>query len=98
MIDINYHLITSIGQPPPADYHSSFVKLADAGVLDSEFARTISRAAGLRNRLVHDYEDLDPHKVYDALGDALRDVPIYLEQVNAYVKRSAASPQSPPRR
>lgn len=91
MIDINYHLITSVGQPPPADYHSSFLKLADSGVCDVEFARRIARA-GLRNRLVHDYEDLDPHKVFEALGDALRDVPHYLERVNAYVKRDAEAP------
>ena len=86
MIDINYHLITASGHPPPADYHASFLKLGELGVLDPEFARRIARAAGLRNRLVHDYEDLDPGKVVDALGDALRDVPVYLARVNHYVK------------
>lgn len=55
-------------------------------MLDPECARRIARAAGLRNRLVHDYEDLDPGKVFDALGDALRDVPIYLARVNQYLK------------
>ena len=86
MIDINYHLITASGHPPPSDYHASFLKLADLGVLDPEFARRIARAAGLRNRLVHDYEDLDPGKVFDALDDALRDVPVYLARVNHYLK------------
>jgi uncharacterized protein YutE (UPF0331/DUF86 family) len=86
MIDINYHLITASGHPPPSDYHASFLKLADLGVLDPEFARRIARAAGLRNRLVHDYEDLDPGKVFDALDDALRDVPVYLTRVNHYLK------------
>ena len=86
MIDINYHVITASGHPPPADYHASFLKLGEIGVLDPEFARRIARAAGLRNRLVHDYEDLDPGKVFDALGDALRDVPVYLARVNQYVK------------
>lgn len=86
MIDINYHVITASGHPPPADYHASFLKLGEIGVLDPEFARRIARAAGLRNRLVHDYEDLDPGKVFDALGDALRDVPIHLARVNQYLK------------
>jgi uncharacterized protein YutE (UPF0331/DUF86 family) len=86
MIDINYHLITASGHPPPSDYHASFLKLSEIGVLDPEFARRIARAAGLRNRLVHDYEDLDPGKVFDALDDALRDVPVYLARVNQYVK------------
>ena len=86
MIDINYHIITSNGHPPPSDYHASFFKLAELGVLDPEFARRIARAAGLRNRLVHDYEDLDPGKVFDALDDALRDVPVYLARVNQHLK------------
>ncbi len=86
MIDINYHVITTSGHPPPADYHTSFLKLGEIGVLDAEFARRIARAAGLRNRLVHDYVDLDPGKVFDALGDALRDVPVYLARVNQFVQ------------
>ena len=89
MIDINYHVITGSGQPPPSDYHGSFLKLGELGVLEPDFARTIARAAGLRNRLVHDYEDLDPRKVFDALGEALRDVPTYLARVNDHVKRAA---------
>ena len=89
MIDINYYVITASGQPPPSDYHGSFLKLGELGVLEPDFARTIARAAGLRNRLVHDYEDLDPRKVFDALREALRDVPIYLARVNDHVKRVA---------
>ena len=27
MIDINYHIITASGHPPPSDYHASFLKL-----------------------------------------------------------------------
>ena len=86
MIDVNYHVITASGQPPPADYHTSFLKLADLGILDADFARRIARAAGLRNRLVHDYEDLDQVVVFEALEDALRDLPVYLARLNAYVK------------
>jgi len=71
MIDVNYHLLTASGQPPPPDYHSSFVRMADLGVLDHECARRIARSAGLRHRLVHDYDELDPRLVFKALGDAL---------------------------
>lgn len=89
MIDINYHLITASGQPPPSDYHGSFLKLVELGVLEPDFARGIARAAGLRNRLVHDYEDPDPRKVFEALGEALRDVPTYLGRINDHVKRAS---------
>jgi uncharacterized protein YutE (UPF0331/DUF86 family) len=90
MIDVNYHVITGSGQPPPSDYHASFLRLADLGVLDPAFAREIARAAGLRNRLVHEYEELDPAKVFAALADALRDIPRYLERVNQHLASGRA--------
>ncbi|MGH7265049.1 MAG: type VII toxin-antitoxin system HepT family RNase toxin [Candidatus Rokuibacteriota bacterium] len=53
MIDVNYHLITQAGHPPPADYYESFVQLGRLGVLDPEFASRIAACAGPRNRIVH---------------------------------------------
>jgi uncharacterized protein YutE (UPF0331/DUF86 family) len=85
MIDINYHLLTESGQPPPPDYHASFTRLGELHVLDGDFARQIARAAGLRNRLVHEYEALDPRKVFEALDATLRDVPQYLSQVHTFI-------------
>jgi uncharacterized protein YutE (UPF0331/DUF86 family) len=91
LIDVNYHLLTGAGHAPPPDYHASFVKLGEAGILDASFAREIARAAGLRNRLVHEYEDIDSAKVFQALTDALRDIPRYLDHVNRYLERNPPS-------
>jgi uncharacterized protein YutE (UPF0331/DUF86 family) len=87
MIDINYHLLTESGHPPPPDYHASFIRLGELHVLAPEFAPQIARAAGLRNRLVHEYEALDPRKVFEALDATLRDVPQYLSQVSDFIAR-----------
>ena len=87
MIDINYHLLTESGQLPPPDYHASFVQLAALGVLDREFASRIALSAGLRNRIAHEYDDLDPAKVFDALRVAVVDVPRYLARVSDFLAR-----------
>lgn len=81
MIDINYHLLTATGEPPPSDYYGSFVRLAASGILEASFAREIASAAGLRNHLVHEYDDIDPQKVFDAARRALVDVPRYGEAI-----------------
>ena len=86
MIDINYHLITESGDAPPADYHASFTRLVALKVLDSDFAARVARSAGLRNRLVHEYDEIDPGKVFEALGSALDDVPAYLAAVNNWLE------------
>ncbi len=89
-IDINFHLITEAGQPPPSDYHASFTRLVAIGVLDPPFATDIARAAGLRNRLVHEYEEIDSGLVFDALQSVFRDVPTYLRAIESYVARLSA--------
>ena len=95
MIDVNYHLLTNLGYAPPSDYHASFERLGAAGVLDVAFASRVARAAGLRNRLVHDYDDLDQRLVFDAVSLALVDVPAYTAAVHAYVKRLTDGPATP---
>jgi uncharacterized protein YutE (UPF0331/DUF86 family) len=85
MIDVNYHLLTETGRPPPSDYYASFTQLAPLGVYDRAFARRIAACAGLRNRIVHEYDEIDPRKVHEALGSAIEDVSAYLRAVEAYV-------------
>jgi uncharacterized protein YutE (UPF0331/DUF86 family) len=85
MIDVNYHLITEGGQPPPPDYLASFLKLAELRIVDSEFARRIARCAGLRNRLVHEYEEIDPLRVFESLQAAAHDIVVYVRSVEAYL-------------
>ena len=91
MIDVNFHVITGVGSPPSTDDHASFLKLADLGVLEGDFARQIARAAGLRNRLVHDYDEVDPRRVFEGLEAALREVPVYASRVNAYLSAAGAT-------
>jgi uncharacterized protein YutE (UPF0331/DUF86 family) len=81
MIDVNYHLITESGHAPPKDYHESFVSLGTLKILPAEFARALSSAAGLRNRIVHEYDEIDAVKLHEALQTAIKQIPIYLDAV-----------------
>jgi uncharacterized protein YutE (UPF0331/DUF86 family) len=90
MIDVNFHLLTESGQPPPSDYHASFVQLAGLGVLEAAFAHRIASSAGLRNRIVHEYDEIDHRRIFEALTMALADIPSYVGQVQAYVERTQA--------
>lgn len=87
MIDINYHLITESGSPPPTDYYQSFLFLERLGVLPRDLAQTIASCAGLRNRIVHEYDEIDPARIHEALRTATRDVPQYLAHVHRYIDR-----------
>jgi uncharacterized protein YutE (UPF0331/DUF86 family) len=89
MIDVNYHLLTESGEPPPRDYFESFTALSRIGALPSDFAARLAPCAGLRNRIVHAYDDLDAGRVYDSLRVALADVPAYLAGLRLFLDTAA---------
>jgi uncharacterized protein YutE (UPF0331/DUF86 family) len=91
IIDINFHIITESGNPPPRDYHDSFLQLGTLRVLPAEFARKVAACAGLRNRIVHEYDEIDPAKLYEGLQAAARDIPHYLANILAFLKGLPAS-------
>jgi len=85
MIDINYHLVVENGLAPPRDYYDSFLKLGGLTVLPLEFAGSIASCAGLRNRITHDYDEINPVLLHAGLKAAARDIPAYLRHVQDYL-------------
>jgi uncharacterized protein YutE (UPF0331/DUF86 family) len=79
------HLLTESGEAPPRDYFASFVALSRIDALPAAFAERLAPYSGLRNRIVHAYDDLDPGRVYDALRAALADVPSYLGAIRRFL-------------
>lgn len=94
MIDVNYHILTETNNPPPPDYFRSFTELARIGILPADFARNIAQAAGLRNRLVHEYDEIEPEKVYEGVKAAVKDMPKYMDMVNHFVEGLTSGEQS----
>jgi uncharacterized protein YutE (UPF0331/DUF86 family) len=85
MIDINFHLLVETGRMPPTDYHESFARLPELGILDETRAAELARAAGLRNRLAHEYNGIDERMVHQAAGRAVSELPEYLRAIEQYI-------------
>jgi hypothetical protein len=58
----------------PQTYAETFQLAGQHQLIPMELAQRLIPAAGLRNRLVHDYEAIDPSRVHAALPIALRDL------------------------
>jgi len=84
--DINGHLIVSSGHKPPADYYTSFIKLSDCQIVSQKFAEEIAPSAGLRNRLVHEYEEIDDQIVYQSIQKTLASYKKYIKIIEKYLK------------
>lgn len=73
-IDLANHLIASQGWVPATEFRDSFARLGEHGVLDPDLVVRMQSLAGLRNRLVHLYDDVDDLLVHRALRDGLVDL------------------------
>src|SRR3989344_4643595 len=81
MIDINYHILSEKEKEIPADFYNSFIALGKKGYLPMALADTIADSAGLRNRLAHEYDEIDSKKVFAAMISCLSGVPKYLKSI-----------------
>ncbi len=91
-IDIANHVIASEGWRVPADFRDAFTVLEENGVLDPRLAERLRALAGLRNRLVHLYEEIDDATVHRALGAGLDDFDAFGAAVARLVDDEADRP------
>lgn len=85
-IDLNTHLITQEGCPAPDDYFHSFLLLGDQGILTPDLAKALAPAAGVRNRLVHEYDAIVDALVLDAVRKAQDLFPRYVAAVERHLE------------
>jgi uncharacterized protein YutE (UPF0331/DUF86 family) len=85
-VKCNGHLVTSTLGRAPADYRSSFVDAAEAGALDPDLAHRIAPSAGLRNVLVHGYDEVDLEQLVRGAELALELYPAYVQQVATFAR------------
>lgn len=91
-LDIGNHIIASEGYRAPKDYRDIFTVLNENGLLPDDFTRTLRQMAGLRNRLVHLYWEIDDEQIYDDLQNHLGDLDKYADHILGFVKRQEDSP------
>lgn len=82
-LDINAHVIAERGLDVPDDYFGGFIKLGEIGIVPAELAGALAPSAGLRNRLVHEYDAVDDAKVLAAVGTMLDLYPRYIHAIEA---------------
>jgi len=91
-LDLGNHIIAAEHYRLPKDYRDIFTVLSENKVIPDDFALTLRRMAGLRNRLVHLYWEVDDKQIYDDLQNHLGDLDTYVQHVLAFVQRQTPPP------
>ena len=84
-IDINTHIIVQTGNTVPDDYYESFIRAGELKIISMDLAEKLAPSAGLRNRLVHEYDLLEHSMVLDAVRMADQQYPKYINEIENYI-------------
>jgi uncharacterized protein YutE (UPF0331/DUF86 family) len=84
-IDINTHTIVQTGNAAPDDYYDSFIRAGELKIISMELAEKLDPSAGLRNRLMHEYDLLEHSMILDAVRMAEQLYPRYIREIENYI-------------
>ena len=84
--DLLEHLLVQGSNSKPQTYADTFRLAGQHGLITADLAERLLPAAGLRNRLVHDYEAIDPGRVHAAMAIAQQDLQDLAEQLTPRVR------------
>ncbi|MDD5738933.1 MAG: DUF86 domain-containing protein [Candidatus Pacebacteria bacterium] len=85
MIDINQHFIKELNLKISDDLQGTFYILGENNVLPKNFALKIAPVVGIRNRLVHKYDELSPKIFIESLYKDRNDFDLYAKYINEYL-------------
>ena len=89
-IDINEHIIVETAKPEtesPRSYKETFLKLADLEVLPQSFAQKISKSAGFRNSIVHDYNKINREIIFSTVDEAVSEYADYCQYIFNFLEK-----------
>lgn len=86
-VDINTHiLLEKLGKVPPKNVES-FLMLKELNIFSEKFLLGIAQSAGFRNRLVHEYEKVDPYILFRSVQKFYKMYFQYCDAVYVWLKR-----------
>jgi len=89
-IDVNQHIISEIGTGAEIirGYEDTFYALSKLGLYKENFAKEIAPSAGLRNRIVHEYNDTKDEIIYESVKDAISQYAKYCKFILNFLKKN----------
>ena len=92
-VDVNEHIISSLAtgaeeKATRLTYRETFLKLPDYRACSRDLAERIAPSAGLRNILVHEYNDVDHRIVHGSIRRTLEDYTEYVTSLQGFLARA----------
>ncbi|MCF6463977.1 type VII toxin-antitoxin system HepT family RNase toxin [Clostridium sp. Cult1] len=88
VIDIANIIISSNDIEKPLTYRETILEMSRIGIVPKVFAEELSKMAGFRNILVHDYAEVDEGIILEVLDKKLDDFIEYINYINKWLKEN----------
>ena len=82
--DIVFHLLVQKGEQPPSTYKSAFLRAGEIGIIDKKLGNNLAKGAGLRNILVHEYEEIDYQLLHKSISIVIKDFTSFIDELSNY--------------
>jgi uncharacterized protein YutE (UPF0331/DUF86 family) len=79
--DLAFHICAINSLPAPESYRDAFKVLGENHLLEQELAQKMEKWAGMRNLIVHIYEEIDDNLLFQAILDDLGDFEEFLKAI-----------------
>ncbi|HEY6880181.1 MAG TPA: DUF86 domain-containing protein [Polyangiales bacterium] len=89
-LDLASHIISDAQWPPVRTLGEAFVRLCEHGVISSDAASSMQRAAGFRKVIAHGYANVDVAIVHRAATTGVEDVQRFAHEVALWLERRGA--------
>ena len=80
--DILMHIISILKKPTPPSYRDTYISAGNDQLISLSLAEKLANAAGMRNILVHQYDNIDNMLVHQAINDVINDFSAFVVEIN----------------
>jgi uncharacterized protein YutE (UPF0331/DUF86 family) len=87
MIDINNHIIRHSNIKTPDDFQSAFVSLGENNILPSDLSAKLAPVVGLKNKLIHRYEEIKIDLLLTTIQKEKEDFKEYIKAIQQHIEK-----------
>jgi len=86
IFDIGRHILSKSYGFKEIEYKKIALEFGERGIVDKEYARTLIKMAGYRNRMVHLYHEVTPQEIYNILQKHLSDIEHFISEIVSFIE------------
>jgi uncharacterized protein YutE (UPF0331/DUF86 family) len=88
VFDLSRHILAKSYGFKELEYKKIASTLGEKGIVDPDFAGTLVKMAGYRNRMVHLYNEIGPKELYEIIEIHLSDIDRFTKEIVVFLKKA----------